>query len=267
MRFYIAAMRIQLLSDIHGNYRALEAVLNECAGYDLLVCLGDYLWTSLGNGPILDWIVKARGEGSILLKGNSDSMDFYHRFGFLSRKDPKEFFIAIQDLPSERRIGVDDCTMLAVHSYRKPKAFSEAFRARNSLLRWMEPAYICKALNCGGIQVLFFGDIHLPYVASTRDLLAINPGSVGYNLDGDPRASFMLIEIRENSVVVEHRRVEYKIEEAVYDVSWAHADPVLGIERGESFRRLIMGGEPHPFDWRTEWGIRKWRPGKAFPSE
>jgi diadenosine tetraphosphatase ApaH/serine/threonine PP2A family protein phosphatase len=40
----------------------------------------------------------------------------------------------------------------------------------------------------------------------------INPGSVGQPRDGDPRASYMLVEIRGSAVEVEHRRVHYDVD-------------------------------------------------------
>ena len=60
-------------------------------------------------------------------------------------------------------------------------------------------------------NVICVGHTHHPYVLEVGDKLVINPGSVGQPRDGDPRASFAVIE----DYKVELLRVEYAVEETV----------------------------------------------------
>ncbi|MEM2965269.1 MAG: metallophosphoesterase family protein, partial [Candidatus Bathyarchaeia archaeon] len=59
---------------------------------------------------------------------------------------------------------------------------------------------------------LILGHTHIPYVIETGNGFLMNPGSVGQPRDGDPRASYMLLEIEGSSVKVDHRRVDYDVD-------------------------------------------------------
>ena len=63
-------------------------------------------------------------------------------------------------------------------------------------------------------DVVCVGHTHQPYVLEVGDKLVINPGSVGQPRDGDPRASFAII----NDNKVELRRIAYPIEETVASI-------------------------------------------------
>ena len=69
------------------------------------------------------------------------------------------------------------------------------------LLGWMETR---------GIKRVFCGHTHEPFVRQVGDRLICNAGSVGFTLDGDPRASWVLMDGE-----VSIRRVEYDVERAV----------------------------------------------------
>jgi predicted phosphodiesterase len=60
-------------------------------------------------------------------------------------------------------------------------------------------------------DVVCVGHTHQPYVLEVGGRLVINPGSVGQPRDGDPRASYAVIEDNK----VELKRVEYPVEETV----------------------------------------------------
>ena len=63
-----------------------------------------------------------------------------------------------------------------------------------------------------GARVVVYGHIHRPYVREVADALVVaNSGSVGVPWDGDPRASYLLIEDGRPRIV----RVEYDIEREV----------------------------------------------------
>jgi len=67
-----------------------------------------------------------------------------------------------------------------------------------------------------GARVVAYGHIHQAYVRAVDPELTIaNSGSVGMPLDGDPRASYLLIEGGQASV----RRVEYDLERHLADLS------------------------------------------------
>ncbi len=256
-------LRLLILSDIHGNNVALRAIMSEQPRYDGLVCLGDYLWTSLGNREIMGWVRRSVDEGAVMVRGNSDRMEYYHRYGYLSRDDPKAYYEYLERFPGQAHISLKGRGFLAVHGFPKPPGFVSAFEGRRSLLPWMEPRYIRTVLDLDGVSVLLFGDLHLPYVAYDNDLLVVNPGSVGFNLDGDTRASFMILDIGQDRFTVQHYRVVYDVKAAVRDVELAHTDPKLGRERGISYESYIAGGKQGPFKWSSEWRDIQWSPPRT----
>ena len=65
------------------------------------------------------------------------------------------------------------------------------------------------------------GHTHHPYVLEVGDKLVINPGSVGQPRDGDPRASYAVIEDHR----VELKRVEYPVEDTIAAIRAERAVP------------------------------------------
>ena len=59
-----------------------------------------------------------------------------------------------------------------------------------------------------GSTIVVYGHIHRPYVRQVPGFVVANSGSVGMPYDGDPRASYLLVE--EGTVTI--RRVEYDVE-------------------------------------------------------
>ena len=77
-------MRIGLLSDIHGNMVALEAVLADMrrhGPFDVIVAAGDLVWAGPWPAEVIDW---ARRSGALVLQGNTDA------FFLRSPDDPPE---------------------------------------------------------------------------------------------------------------------------------------------------------------------------------
>ena len=72
-------------------------------------------------------------------------------------------------------------------------------------------------MNSADIDILILGHTHIPFVGksdNSRELLMINPGSVGQPRDGDSRASYAVIDVE--NFEAEIRRIEYNIS-SVYE--------------------------------------------------
>ncbi len=61
-------------------------------------------------------------------------------------------------------------------------------------------------------NLLVLGHTHKPYAIEHGDALFLNPGSVGQPRDGDPRASYAIVEIVEGKISLHIHRVKYDIE-------------------------------------------------------
>jgi predicted phosphodiesterase len=217
-------MRIAVLSDIHSNIVALDAVLLHAGEVDAIWHLGDVV----GYGPEPDAVVSRLSERKATgVRGNHDAaavggfeIDWFNPEARAAAEWTRDTISPatrrwIEDLP-ERRI-VDD--ILLVHgSPRDP-------------LR----EYVTDAVGAGENMALqdaqhaLHGHTHVPAawtatpsgVALTQaretDGIAlgayrmlINPGSVGQPRDGDPRAAYLVLD-REEGRVTWHR-VEYEVD-------------------------------------------------------
>lgn len=204
-------MRILLVADIHANWAALQAVREP---YDVCLFLGDLVDYGLEPAPCIDW-VRLRAKASV--RGNHDhgvaqNVPVQGRSGFkyltgvtrpLSRQklNAEELrFLAL--LPVSKTLTLDRTRYLLVHA-----------TPRDPLDEYAPPdvEFWKRRLQNVEADVICVGHTHTPYVLEVGDKLVINPGSVGQPRDGDPRASYAIIE----DFKVELKRIEYPIEDSV----------------------------------------------------
>jgi len=217
-------MRVAVLSDIHSNIVALDAVLTHAGDVDAIWHLGDVV----GYGPEPDAVVaRLRERAATGVRGNHDAaavggpeIDWFNPEARAAAEWTRDTMAAetrswLEALP-ERRV-VDD--VLLVHgSPRDP--LREYVTDRRAAGENMEIQETQHALH---------GHTHVPVAwMATPDRVAlvqasdtsgielgayrslINPGSVGQPRDGDPRAAYLVLD-REQGRVTWHR-VEYDIE-------------------------------------------------------
>jgi predicted phosphodiesterase len=230
-RLFEHSMRHLILSDIHSNLTALEAVLAAAEGqWEKAVCLGDIV----GYGPDPNEVVdRVRALNAITIRGNhdkgvsglADSEDFnpVARGALLWTNDQlsSDNLRYIENLPKGPK-SVD--TFSIVHG---------AFYDEDEYV--FSPSLALDGLLNSPTQVAFFGHTHIqggftlrgddvttscsrPAPGKILFLLTIergikyllNPGSVGQPRDGDPRAGFAIADLRHH--LVEFWRVPYDIE-------------------------------------------------------
>ena len=92
-----------------------------------------------------------------------------------------------------------------------------------------------------GQAMVAYGHIHQPFVRDLATITVINHGSVGQPLDGDPRASYLLID----DGMPQIRRVEYDIEREVCLLAES------GLPHGEWMARTLRAARPQPVDSGT----------------
>ncbi len=216
-------MRVAVLSDIHSNLPALEAVLEAIAPYDRLWVLGDVV----GYGPHPDEVVeRLRDEDAVAVQGNHDAAVLGRipvgTFNDLARAAvawtkgtmKPENLDWLADLPETRVEG--DFT-LAHGSPRDPiwEYLFSVPAARINLAAFETPYCIVGHTHH---QVTFRDDKGQveALLARAGDRLTLderrcilNPGSVGQPRDGDPRACAMTIDTTPGEV--EWSRIDYDI--------------------------------------------------------
>lgn len=213
-------MIIAVLSDIHANLHALQAVwrdLNKKAP-DAVYCLGDLV----GYGALPNETIGFLRERDIpTVMGNYDDgvgfdkddcgCAYYgseeERLGKLSLTWSRERTTAankayLRKLPIQIRLEGKDPSVLMVHgSPRRVNEYLYEDRPKSTYERLSKLA---------GTDVVLFGHTHLPYMKIAAGTLFVNVGSVGKPKDEDPRAGYTILTLEHNPSV-EFRRVGYDI--------------------------------------------------------
>jgi len=196
-------MRVGLLSDIHGNKIALEAVLADMPDVDQLVCAGDVV----GYNPWPADCVEALRERDVpTVMGNHDRRVVENRNFRGHRMAQAGFERArtqlseaqrdwLAGLPDEGRCF--DGELRVVHGHPDdPNRYTRKHDFHPRLL--------------GEESVLVLGHTHVQHVETFESGIVCNPGSVGQPRDRDPRAAYAVLDL-EPLEISEHR-VEYDIE-------------------------------------------------------
>jgi predicted phosphodiesterase len=225
--------RIAILSDIHGNLEALQAVMQHLAGQgaDEIISLGDII----GYGPDPEECSEIiRQSASIIVMGNHE----YRLINGWERKDRMNPLAALVDkaLSRENKEFIASLPLTAIHA-QADLCFSHSsfiFPADFPYIDYVADAQ--KELNYAPKRICFIGHTHQPKVYG-RDGMGfvllhppydlsegrffINVGSVGQPRDKDNRACYGLLEIDGSKISFRLHRIKYdysatgrKIEEA-----------------------------------------------------
>ena len=235
-------MRIALLSDVHGNLPAFEAVLADvdAGGADEIWCLGDLV----GYGAEPDGCVElARERCDLCLAGNHDLVVT----GDIDIADFSSSAAAAATWTRET-IGADTLGFLRGLRPTEPDREIGLYHASPRDPVWEYVLSDWQAEECIDLMAPRVGAVGHSHVALwfcrtaegevdgapakaglERDLSQgewlVNPGAVGQPRDGDPRAAWLLLDTGEWSA--HWRRVEYPIDEAAGAIERAGLPGVL----------------------------------------
>jgi predicted phosphodiesterase len=235
-------MRIALLSDVHGNLPAFEAVLADVdsASVEEIWCLGDLV----GYGADPNGCVKlARDRCDLCLAGNHDLVvtgeidiaDFSSSAAAAAQwtrdtieADALEFLSSLRPEQDGREIGLyhasprDPVWEYVLSGWQADECMN-AMDARVGAIGHSHVALFFRRNGEGQVEGSP-AEGGLEQDLSEGDWL-INPGAVGQPRDGDPRAAWLLLDTEAWSA--EWRRVEYPIEEAASAIEAAGLPKVL----------------------------------------
>jgi len=207
-------MRIAIVSDIHGNMAALEAVLTDMEEVrpGIVVLGGDLALGGPHPGEVVDRIRELRWPGVL---GNTDAVLFdelpipVQAPGFVAQAAARsremlgpERIAWLARLPMEWR----DEGVAVVHAVPGDCWAVVAHDASDDRLR--------ETYGPLGVPVAVYGHIHHAFVRHLSGLTVVNSGSLSLSLDGDVRATYVVIEDGR----IEHRRVAYDVERVASDL-------------------------------------------------
>jgi predicted phosphodiesterase len=234
-----------ILSDLHANREALEAVLRDASGrYDRILCLGDLVGYGADPNHAVEW---ARSNASATIRGNHDRIcvdgDSIEEYNYAARAaaywtreeltEPNSAYLRNLARGPLRIDSFDLC-------HGSPSDEDEYL---------IDPGDVAPLREDLDSPVTFFGHTHLQggFLIARRGIrrfvpgslagggevleiepdyfYLINPGSVGQPRDMDPRAAYAIYS-PENRIV-EFRRASYDIAGAAAKILGAGLPPVL----------------------------------------
>jgi predicted phosphodiesterase len=220
-------MRYLIISDVHSNLAAFEAVLADAGSFDKIWCLGDMV----GYGPDPNECVeRLRDLPHICVAGN-------HDWATLGKLDIEDFNPDAQKacLWTRKQLSPSNLEYLEA----LPESFIEgSFTVVHGSPRhpiWeyiLYPSTARANFEHFDTRFCFVGHTHVPIIyrhhpknpnqacdvlipsfddtlVLGEERLIINPGSVGQPRDGDPRASYAILDPDE--LTLEYRRIPYPI--------------------------------------------------------
>jgi predicted phosphodiesterase len=239
-------MRFAIISDLHANLEATEAVLADAHAHDCtkFVCLGDLVGY---NANPSECVAAVRALDCPVVKGNHDEQ------ASLSESS-RDFNELAEQAISWTRANLSDedkAWLSGLRLTRQVRDFTIVHATLDTPAEW---SYVFNTLDAAAsftyqhTTLCFFGHTHVAGAfvrddgvkrVKTEQLMIesgkkyfVNTGSVGQPRDGDPRAAYCIFDAEKS--VVEQRRVKY-------DISTAQ-------------RKIIQAGLPRPLAERLELG-------------
>jgi putative phosphoesterase len=217
-------MQVGVISDIHANQVALEAVLDDMPPVDRIVNAGDVVGYNPWPAECLA-IVREQEMASVI--GNHDravASEAPFRFNRLA-KAGVEYALAylddeslqwLDELPDQRLVADDRIKIVHGHPadpnhYTYPEEFSPEL--------------------LGSEEVLVMGHTHVQHVEEYPEGIVLNPGSVGQPRDNNPKAAYAVVDLDEQSA--ELSRVSYDIDAVIEAIEAADLPKRTGLRLRE----------------------------------
>jgi putative phosphoesterase len=230
-------MRIAIVSDIHGNRTAFEAVLADLrqTSPDLILHGGDLPHGGASPAEIVDRIRDLGWQGVV---GNTDEVLWAPHLLRQSANQSAQMeplFVAIEEMAAATREALGEERIEWLRSLpriqiRGPMAVVHASPGST----WQAPApeagdaeleSVYKEL---GRPIAIYGHIHRSFIRKVSGMIVANTGSVSLSYDGDRRAAYLVLDDFEPII----RRVEYDVEaelKALSSCDLPHADWIAKI--------------------------------------
>jgi len=237
-------MRIAIVSDIHGNRTAFEAVVADLrqTSPDLILHGGDLAHGGASPAWIVDRMRELGWHGVV---GNTDEMLFRPESltEFAGSQSPKlqPLFAAIGEMAAADREALGDERLEWLRGLPRvqtqgPMALVHA--SPESLWRAPAPeasdAELEAVYSPLGRPIAVYGHIHCSFVRSVSGRTVVNTGSVSLSYDGDRRAAYLLLDESKAAI----RRVEYDLDGELKALAGC------GLPHSDWVARMLESGRP-----------------------
>jgi len=220
-------MKIAVISDIHGNMEAIEAVMADIQKErcDKIFALGDYAMAGPEPENTIDWFMQKSGDANIvMIQGNTDLMiaDYCNEIYDMVREKAPTMAEALKDdyfrinpvqraflknLPQQELIEIDGIKILLVHG--SPR------RNNEDILPDLTVKEVEQIVEGTDADIILCGHTHIPCGFQTsRKQTVVNVGSIGRPFTPEPKSCYLKLTITNGKCLFEHKFVEYNKERA-----------------------------------------------------
>lgn len=235
-------MKIAVISDIHANYQALEAVMKDIKQEhcDNIFCLGDLAMAGPQPGLVIDFVRKQTDW--TVIQGNTDKLiaeyteqtyeDVKKMYPMMANAlkddvkilpaDKKEY---LKTLPPQTELEIEGVKVLLVHG--SPRKNNE------NIFPDMPVNEVEEMIKDTDADLIFCGHTHQPcgYQTSTKQTV-VNVGSVGRPMTEVPDACYVIADFNNGGFSINHKFVDYDRKmaaEIVLARGYEGADKIAGL--------------------------------------
>lgn len=204
-------MKALIISDIHANLPALEAVLYEEKKFDICLFLGDVV--DYGPNPkecisivkeIADYSVIGNHDNALAFNVDCNCMGTFREYSIETRKwhskllneEDKSF---LKSLPVLNKAHFDEQSFFMAHASPKGNIF-----------KYIQPDEMQEEVIELTEEFVLLGHTHIQFMKRINDSIVVNPGSVGLARDGG-KACYAVYENRE--IIL--KRIDYDVNKTV----------------------------------------------------
>ena len=220
-------MKIAVISDIHGNMEAINAVMQdiESKNCEKIFVLGDYAMAGPEPSQAVGFFMSKQYDlNYTMIQGNTDLMIAEYNtklYETLKTKAPvmaealkndakilsKTEKMFLKCLPIQQEIDIEGVKFLLVHG--SPRKNNEDILP-NTPMQEVE-----KMLKNVDANVILCGHTHIPCGFQLENKkTVVNVGSVGRPFTPEPKSCYLIISVEKGRCVFEHQFVEYNNERA-----------------------------------------------------
>jgi putative phosphoesterase len=245
-------MKLLIISDIHGNWPALQAVLGAEPDADQILCLGDLVnygpqpvqcvrWAMENLGP--EWVIQGNHDRAVGRNEDPRCSGPYQPLAAATQElsarllseEMKQFLAGLEPL---QRFQLGEAVFMACHAVPSEPLY-HYLPETGPVTLWES-----ELRAAGYPDFLLLGHTHQPMNTRFRKTLVVNPGSVGQPKHGDPQAAYALWE--DGKVTL--RRVAYDVEQAIRAYHGLSVDE----HTVEVLAEILRAGRHMPLDQTAE---------------